>query len=763
MKTFVERLGLARNKRFSGGFNDFQRQIYDDAFDAAIQLDGYINNLNNPDFSRARLGSDLRFKSQSGGLSRTVNIGNVKKLLADFHAFNSSDLETIDSRRSLGLAKNYGRSVTKDSNIVPLYDAFETAAEEQDANNNNLNDRYEAEAYGYSQKKGDNQGDRPTDIANARLREIQRGQHSDWGSDNLTGDMLNAQVKLGKDGKALLSPDPSWDGAKIPIMQEGHDAGFFQPTTEPMSTYSYFPSYEGSFWKALTNSSPTVGEELLRQNKGTYKPVVGTGSDQRFADSNDTDVVYGAGQNPNERVYGPGSALTQAAIVGGVGSEITGFTGEMVGKGLKSEGLVNASNKIRPTSMFKKGGLINRQFSAPSGNVVDMNELLAANKNLTVDPKAMNQALSSPEVTDVKGYAPGDNPGLRDRLFSRKSNPQITEIPNPTPAPAPAPVEPPKPITYVDKEAAQVKASDAFDEYKKKLANSKLKPRKNEYLQKQLSSLEKVGANKFFTDYYEKLPQGQRNALKKEFLRVEQARAKSGVLPKGGSSLTKLLKLAGVAGVALGVGDAMGSTVSSGTSLLEGDFSGAGQDMMNAGQKLGATVNPLELDTLRDPDSPLSVYPETPDSQTLKRQQMLMEPMMRQEAQTDIRQNNPVYQDQLAKDQAFTKEMAQLRALRGQGFDQPIIDRMEELNKSRYQIDVRDELSGLSSDEQAINPYWEKGVVNIYDPAEVAKLRRLEQLAKEEQAATQRAIMDEQRNKPLDLNVFGWEIEDFQN
>ena len=140
-----------------------------------------------------------------------------------------------------------------------------------------------------------------------------------------------------------------------------------------------------------------------------------------------------------------------------------------------------------------------------------------------------------------------------------------------------------------------------------------------------------------------------------------------------------------------------------------------------------------------------------------------MEPMMRQEAQTDIRQNNPVYQDQLAKDQAFTKEMAQLRAFRGQGFDQPIIDRMEQLNKSRYQIDVRDELSGLSSDEQAINPYWEKGVVNIYDPAEVAKLRRLEQLAKEEQAATQRAIMDEQRNKPLDLNVFGWEIEDFQN
>ena len=760
MKTFQERLGLARDKRFSGGFNEFQKQIYDDAFDAAVQLDGYINNLNNSDLSRARLGSDLRFKSKANGVE-TVKLENVKKLLADFHSFNSNDLETIDSRRSLGLAKNYGRSVTNDRNIAPLYDAFETAVEEQDANNNNLNDRYEAEAYGYSQKKdSNNKGDKP--LVTARLREIQRGQHSDWGSDNLTGDMLNAQAKLGKDGKALLSPDPSWGELKVPIMQEGHDAGFFQPTTEPMSTYSLFPSISDGpgFWEAATNSSPTVGEELLKQNKGTYKPVVGTGSDQRFADSNDTDVVYGAGQNPDERVYGPGSALTQAAIVGTTGAELTGFTGEMLGKGLNSEGLVNASNKIRPSSMFKKGGVINRQFSAPSGNVVDMNELLSANKNLAVDPTAMNKALSSPEVTDLPGYAPGDNPGLRDRLFQRNPNPQITEIPNPTPAPAP--VEPPKPITYVDKEAAQVNASNAFDEYKKKLANSKLKPNKGEYLQKQLSSLEKVGANKFFTDYYEKLPQSQRNALKKEFLRVEQTRAKSGILPKG-SALTKLLKLAGVAGVALGVGDAMGSTVSSGASLLEGDFSGAGQDMLNAGQKLGATVSPLELDTLRDPDSPLSVYPETPDSQTLKRQQMLMEPMMRQEAQTDIRQNNPVYQDQLAKDQAFTKEMAQLRAFRGQGFDQPIIDRMEELNKSRYQIDVRDELSGLSSDEQAINPYWEKGVVNIYDPVEVAKLRRMEQLAKEEQAAAQRAIMDEQRNKPLDLNVFGWEIEDFQN
>ena len=758
VKKFATNLGYKPNAA--------QAELLSKAYMAAEELEKLDGNFASPE--KTNLNNKLRFK-EGGKFVGDIDESRVKSLLQDFYVIDHNLFSQYKGRP--GELDSMGLDVSQIDNtgiLQKFSESLKSANPELDANDNQLDDKYEAKLYDLSQPRPAGQvGWAPS--KSSRYNEIRKGGHSDWGRENIVGGMTNAQPVMDKEGKSLLTPDDSWlpgnPGLRsgMPIVRDGGppvppndtppEAGYILPSS--------FSSNMGSFWGA-GGSNPTTGDLSLSGKLGGTRPVDNdTGG---FADANSTNVTYPSGiGDPERQPYGLDNAAAQALAM----QEIVGRGAQTVGKLTEKGGQITKlgsvedfgrtvkgiGNRVSPTNILYRGGKSLLPTPSPTAEV--LNDML---KTPTPTSTALPETVDQIETI----FEPGDD-------IAADINKALEEPKQPQAKPGFEDTQVDRmddalkdPEGVAKQEAARKTYAQRLEDFKKNTvskvtgAASAADPASARRVQI-LNALQKNPA-RFRREYYDTLTPSQRATMDAEL------KKSSRVLGKG---FNKVLKKAGLLGLAVGVGQLGSTGLSAAESALEGDFSGARDDLMLGGQQALALVNPGELDALRDPNSPLSIEPTQLNSQAQKREDMLMAPQIRAMMEVEARQSTPFYLEQKRLDDEYAEKMATLRQL-GREMDPAargaIVSEMDALSKSRIRLDMRPHLESLSRDERALSPFAEKGYVNIYDPQKVAEFRRLEEGLREERAAAERARLDELNSQPLDnLDVFNWTIEDFQN
>ncbi len=774
VKKFITNLGYSPNAA--------QVELLSNAYKAAEELEELEGNFATPE--KTNLNNKLRFK-QGGKFVSDIDESRVKSLLQDFYVIDHNLFPQYTGRPGQLDAMGLDVSLEDDTGILQKFsESLSSANPELDANDNQLDDKYEARLYDLSQTRPAGQvGWAPS--KSSRYNEIRKGGHSDWGRENIVGGMTNAQPVMDKEGKSLLTPDDSWLPGNpnlrsgMPIVRDGNapkppndtapDAGYLFPST----------SGYGDFAGALTGGNPTTEELALSGELGGTRPVVGEGRDQEFADVNSTNAIIPRGLgDPDAQPYGVGNAAAQTALL----SEVVGRGTQGIGKILQTDtvGAKDFGAKVsRVGQVMSPTRLLTRNFDKgmPLGSDLyssDLNDMLKTPGKPTALPGTVDDINNA--LTDTTETIYESKPGIRDRLFGGGQTPGIEELPAEQ-LPAEQPRAKPgfgdtqanmddalrNPEGLAKETAARKTYAQRLEDFKKSTvgkvtgAASAADPVGSARRVELLNALQQNPA-RFRKEYYDKLNPSQRAAMDAEL------KKSSRVLGKG---FNNALKKAGLLGLAVGVSQIGATGLSAAESALEGDFSGAGSDLMLGGQQALALANPGELDTLRDPNSPLSIEPTRLNSQAQKREDMLLAPQIRSQMEVDQRRSTPFYLEQKRLDDEYAEKMETLRQL---GREMPpqargaIVSEMDALRDSRFRLDMSDYLESLPRDERAISPFADRGYINIYDPQKVAEFRRLEEGLREERAAAERAKLDELNSQPLNnLDVFNWTIEDFQN
>ena len=763
VKKFITNLGYSPNAA--------QAELLSNAYRAAEKLEELDANFASPE--KTNLNNKLRFK-QGGKFVGDTDESQIKSLLQDFYVIDHNLFSQYRGRPGELDAMGLDVSLEDDTGILQKFsESLSSANEELDANDNQLNDVYEAKLYDYSQPKPSGQTGW-TKSKSPRYKEIRKGGHSDWGRENIVGGMSNAQPVMDEEGKSLLAPDDSWlpgnPGLRsgMPIVRDGNAP--VPPNDTPPSAGYILPSTsnKGSFWGAFDGSNPTAGELSISGKLGGTRPVDNdTGG---FADANSTNVTYPSGiGDPNERPYGLPNAIGQGAAMWELGSRGVQLGGKITEKGGKIAGLESvenfgrrakdAANRASPTNMIYRGGKSLLPTPSPTAEV--LNDML---KTPTPTSTALPETVDQIETI----FEPGDD-------IAADINKALEEPKQPQAKPGFGDTSTRSldvgmddalrdPEGVAQENAARKTYAQRLEEFKKNTvskvtgAASAADPVGSTRRVQLLNALQQNPA-RFRREYYDKLTPSQRAAMDAEL------KKSSRVLGKG---FNNALKKAGLLGVVVGVGQIGATGLSAAESALEGDFSGAGSDLMLGGQQAVAMLNPGEVAALVDEDTPLSIEPTRPTSQEQQRLDRLMAPQIRAQMEVDQRRSTPFYLEQKRLDDEYAEKMATLRQL-GREITDPaargtIADEIDALSKSRIRLDMNPYLNSLPRDERAISPFADRGYVNIYDPELVAEYRKLEEGLREERAAAERARLDELNSQQLDnLDVFNWTIEDFQN
>ena len=143
VKKFITNLGYSPNAA--------QAELLSNAYRAAEKLEELDANFASPE--KTNLNNKLRFK-QGGKFVSDIDESQVKSLLQDFYVIDHNLFPQYTGRPGQLDAMGLDVSSEDDTGILQKFsESLSSANEELDANDNQLNDVYEAKLYDYSQPK----------------------------------------------------------------------------------------------------------------------------------------------------------------------------------------------------------------------------------------------------------------------------------------------------------------------------------------------------------------------------------------------------------------------------------------------------------------------------------------------------------------------------------------------------------------------------------------------------------------------------------